>query len=253
MKPKIKTKYEIKRNIQKNRLNSEEVAEIIKRYPSESAQSIAGDYGISISTVYKTAQRYGVKKSEEFLKSPLSGRIAKGQHLSPSTEIQKGQVMSSRHMKMTARIKKKESWERWQAGLWKKGHKPHNTGKDGEIRWRKNPGYWFIRISENNWEFYHRYLWTQAYGQIPEGYNVVFKDGNQKNCDITNLECISNAELSTRNAMKDGLTAFRMAAKRGEEDLRRELLNHRRLLDLKKQQLILNKQIKQNGRKNEKA
>ena len=243
----------MKRNIRKNPLEPKEVAEIIKRYPYENTQSIANDYGVNIFAIYKTAQRYGVKKSEEFLKSPLSGRIAKGQHLSPSTEIQKGQVISSRHMKMSARIKKKESWEKWQAGLWKRGHKPYNTGKDGEIRWRKNPGYWFIRISENNWEFYHRWLWQQSHGTIPEGYNVVFKDGNHDNCEIANLECITNAELSSRNAAKDGLTAFRIAPKRSEEDLRRELLKHPKILELKRQQLLLNKQIKQNGRKNEKA
>ncbi len=243
----------MKRNLRNNRLRPEEVADILRRYPNECASSIASDYGINIFAIYKTGQRYGVKKSSEFQNSPLSGRIAKGQHLSPSTEIQKGQVISSRHMKMSARIKKKESWEKWQAGLYKKGHKPYNTGKDGEIRWRKNPGYWFIRISENNWEFYHRWLWQQSHGPIPAGHNVVFKDGNHDNCEIGNLECITNAELSARNAIKDGMTAFRIAAKRGEKDLRRELLNHPKILELKRQQLLLNKQIKQNGRENEKA
>ena len=61
--------------------------------------------------------------------------------------------------------------------------------------------YKFIRVSEGKWEFYHRYKWVQVHGPIQSGYNVVFKDGNTLNCDISNLECISNAELALRNSI----------------------------------------------------
>ena len=92
--------------------------------------------------------------------------------------------------------------KKWREGLWKKGHKPINTAKDGDIRWREGLGYFHIRISEGNWVLYHRFLWEQTYGKIPEGFNIVFVDGNRKNCDISNLKCISDAELASLNTIQ---------------------------------------------------
>lgn len=45
---------------------------------------------------------------------------------------------------------------------------------------------------------YHRYVWEQEHGEIPKGHNISFKDGDISNCDIDNLECISNAELGIK-------------------------------------------------------
>ena len=181
------------------RLTPEQVQEILRLYPNEKSEIIAEKFKVEIATIYKTAQRYGVKKSEAFKNSPHSGRIQKGQRLSPETELKKGHTPATKGKKLSEFIKSEAALEAVKKHIWKKGNKPHNTGTDGEIRWRKNPGYWFVRISENNWEFYHRHLWEQANGVIQDGYNVVFKDGNRRNCVIENLECISNAELGERN------------------------------------------------------
>jgi hypothetical protein len=184
------------------RLTSQQVQEIIRRYPDEKAADIAKDYGVSTRTVFKTASRYGVHKSEAFRNSPASGRIQKGQHLSSATQFKKGQEGLTKGKKMAAIIKNKQKLANWREKcLWKKGHKPYNTGKNGEVRWRKNPGYYFIRIEENHWEFYHRYVWVKHHGTIPAGYNIVFADGNHKNCNIENLICLSNADLTKRNSI----------------------------------------------------
>jgi hypothetical protein len=177
-------------------LTPEQVQEILKLYPNMESAKIAEMFNTSISNIYKTANRYKVKKSEDFNRSDKSGRIQKGQRLSVATEFKKG-VPNKYKGKKRAEFVKPSKLKNFH--LWKKGNKPPNTGKDGEIRWRYSPGYYFIRISENNWEFYHRYLWYTTYGEIPEGYNVVFRDGNRRNCKIENLECISNAELGERN------------------------------------------------------
>lgn len=183
----------------KKRLTSEQVEEIIQRYPDEKAEIIARDYRVNVSTIYKTAQRYKVKKSESFRNSPDSGRIQKGNSLSPETQFKKGHEGPTKGRRMKAVIKNKEKYEKWQSGLWKKGHKPYNTAKNGEVRWRHNPGYYFIRIEENEWQFYHRYIWEQKNGKIQEDFNVIFIDGNRRNCKIENLACISNAELAEMN------------------------------------------------------
>lgn len=80
----------------------------------------------------------------------------------------------------------------------KTGHKPHTTKHDGATSWRQDVKtgiyYKYIRVSEANWVHYHRWLWEKHKGPVPKGYLVAFKDGDQTNLTIENLECISRAE-----------------------------------------------------------
>lgn len=67
---------------------------------------------------------------------------------------------------------------------------------------RKQGGMWFIKVDDkigkrgshdaerHNWQEYCRYVWEQHYGKIPEGYSIVFLDGNRDNCVIDNLDCV---------------------------------------------------------------
>lgn len=181
------------------RLSHEQVQEILRRYKDEKAASIAKDYGVDMSLIYATAKRYKVKKSAEFMLSPDSGRLRPGQCLSPSTQFKKGDRPATKGKRLEAMFKKQNSLEAWKANQWKQGHKPYNTAKNGEIRWRKKPGYYFIRIAENVWEFYHRYIWEKQNGPVPDGHNIIFIDGNHHNCKIDNLRCISGAELAEMN------------------------------------------------------
>lgn len=43
-----------------------------------------------------------------------------------------------------------------------------------------------------NWRPKGQVVWEQHYGKMPEGYVVVYLDGNPLNCDISNLECTTN-------------------------------------------------------------
>lgn len=191
-----------------NYLSNDQIQEIIKMYPDTPTSEIAKIFKKSVAHIYKTAQRYGIKKSLEFMNSASSGRILKGQRRSECTEWKKGHIPATKGKKQSDFIKTKEGYERVYVNRWKKGHKPHTTKYDGCITLRrvrlKNDNiipYYFIRVSENKWEFYHRYLWTQINGTIPPGFNIVFKDGNTQNCNISNLECITNAELALRNSI----------------------------------------------------
>lgn len=79
------------------------------------------------------------------------------------------------------------------------GHIPHNTKHDGYISTRGQ--YKWIRISKNNWMQLHRYIWEQHNGVIPPGANIVFKDGNSLNCEIENLQMVSNQNLMKDNSI----------------------------------------------------
>jgi hypothetical protein len=77
---------------------------------------------------------------------------------------------------------------------------------EGEIRyWKqwKGEGRSFPVVKVNGrWRHWARVEWEKYNGTIPKGMNVVFTDGNNKNLAIENLELITDAELSTRNAAK---------------------------------------------------
>ena len=69
-----------------------------------------------------------------------------------------------------------------------------------ETKW--DGGYTRIKLSENEWEFKHRYIWKQHYGEIPKDYSVIFLDRNLDNFDIDNLALVSRHELMKYNSMK---------------------------------------------------
>lgn len=76
----------------------------------------------------------------------------------------------------------------------------------GEKHWRHRPvgsfqmkkGYMRIKVAEpNKWMQYQRYVWEQNHpGQSAEGKTVIFMDGNTRNFDPSNLECVERGELS---------------------------------------------------------
>lgn len=76
----------------------------------------------------------------------------------------------------------------------------------GEKHWRHRPvgsfqekkGYIRIKVAEpNKWMQYQRYVWEQNHpGQSAEGKTVIFMDGNIRNFDPSNLECVERGELS---------------------------------------------------------
>lgn len=96
-----------------------------------------------------------------------------------------------------------EAIEKARKTTFKKGHQPHNTKKNGVIVSRKDKSgrvYKYIRLKKNVWELYHRFIWEQVNGKIPDNYVVVFKDGNSENVKIENLELISMTENMYRNS-----------------------------------------------------
>ena len=184
------------------RLTPIQVQEILQLYPDVPSSEIAQRYNQSLYNIYRTAQRYGVKKSAAFLSSEKSGRIRSGEKRSEATQFSKGHEPWTKGKKASEICRSKESMQRMHR--WEKGHKPYNIKHDGAITIRTtSPGmkYKFIRLAENRWEFLHRYIYMQQYGMIPKGYNIVFKDGDQMNCNIENLECISDCELRQRNSI----------------------------------------------------
>ena len=83
---------------------------------------------------------------------------------------------------------------------YKPGNNPHTwrpigsyaEGKNGnlKIKFSDEPG-----RSNRNWEYVHRLIWVQHHKQdIPKGHIVRFKDGDNRNFDIDNLQLVSRSE-----------------------------------------------------------
>jgi hypothetical protein len=85
-------------------------------------------------------------------------------------------------------------------GRFRAGNVPHNSlplgseaRRDGYL-WRKVAASEGPGLSRLGWRQAHRLVWEEANGPVPEGCNVVFKDGDRSNVALGNLMLTTGAE-----------------------------------------------------------
>ena len=173
------------------------INEIIKqRYPFEPTKKIADDLNLTESQVYNRAFAMRIKKDPVYLRST---QFPAGYLGGKATQFKKGQIPPNKGQKMS-----KEVFEKVSATMFKKGSVPSNTQPVGTINKRKDTNgkfYSYIKVANQNWQLLNRYLWEQNFGKIPPGMIVIFKDNNEDNFEISNLELISKKENMNRNSM----------------------------------------------------
>lgn len=98
---------------------------------------------------------------------------------------------------------------------------------------------------------YARHRWKQLGRKIKRGHNIILNDGDPFNLSDDNLVMLSNAELAQRNSLlssvglSDNYVAGMLFQGKKNKDLRKEIiLKHPELIELKKQQLTLNRELK---------
>ena len=110
-----------------------------------------------------------------------------------------------------------------------KGRPSLNTKPVGtETVMRYKDGRIFVTVKigmPNKWEFKHRLVYKQHYGEIPDGYMVNFADGNHLNFDPDNLILVSQGEniilnknklrFNDKELTKTGLTLSKLMIARG--------------------------------------
>ena len=80
-----------------------------------------------------------------------------------------------------------------------KGNIPHCHREVGSERIIRD-GYIEIKVAEPNvWDLKHRVIYREHYGEIPDGHNIIFADGNKMNFDIDNLIAVSKSEMLILN------------------------------------------------------
>lgn len=148
--------------------------------------------GISFGRIMRFLDKNNLQIPKEIReKRKLNGVIKKG-----NTPFNKGLKQSDYMCK--------ESIDKTKATRFVKGRKPHNTKQAGDIVAIKDSYngtfYKYIKIKDNEWVLYHRFLWKKVNGPIPKDYILAFKDKNTDNVVIENLELISRSESMLRNS-----------------------------------------------------
>ena len=163
---------------------------IYENYLNIPIKTMARQIGLGETLVRSRIQQWGLIIPPELAEKRKKASCFKKGH-KPANKGVKG--LSQYSQKAIEGMKK---------GWFKRGHKPKNTITDTKLSQRKDSNgrkYWWYKISDGHWDLYHRYIWEQEHGGVPENHIIVFKDSNPDNVQLSNLECISKGEHARRN------------------------------------------------------
>ena len=232
----------------KRKWTQEERDQLLLLYPDTSMNELIDIFKRTSSSIQNQAFILGVKRSMTFIVETSRKNSENQSEAAIASQFKKGHKPHNVGKKQTEYMST-EQFEKSKATCFKKGNVPPNAQPVGSKIFTKNR-YIRIKIAEpNKWELLHRYTWMQYHGAIPKGHNVQFKDGNRQNCDIDNLYLITRNQQMLDNSatlnLPDKIIAIYLAGSRGcNKELVKELLKHKDLLELKRNQLILKRTIK---------
>ena len=146
-------------------------------------------------SICSQANIMNLKKSDEFRSMELQKQADRLKVVGAKFRYSKGREPENKGKPMS-----KELYDKCKTTMFKKGHEPHNTCFDGHERISKD-GYIEVRIRKGKYVSKHRHLWEQSNGKLPKGYILIFKDKNQQNTSLDNLELISREENMRRNTI----------------------------------------------------
>ena len=111
--------------------------------------------------------------------------------------IKKGNVPFNKGKKMS-----KEQYNKCKNTMFKKGNVPPNHRPIGSERITVD-GFVEIKVAEpNRWKAKARVIYEKEFGTIPEGYIIIYLDGNKQNLEPNNLKAISRKENLIMNHNK---------------------------------------------------
>lgn len=161
------------------------------------------------------AQALGLRKSREYKAMIARMHPDNGK----SSRWQKGHVPANKG-KRACEFRSPEAIAKCRQTEFKPGQLPHNTKPVGYERTDKN-GYVYVKVEgERKMVPKHRHVYEQHFGPIPAGHNVTFRDGNRRNCDISNLELVSRAECARRKVQSETPEARRRRIGKAQATLR---------------------------------
>ncbi len=167
---------------------------IFNEYLEKPVKRLADELGISYGRIMNFLQKHALSIPREIIEQRKKDSYLKKGQIPPNKGRKQIEYMTIEAIERTAKTR------------FKKGNEPINTKHDGCISTRKEKNgkpYQYIRISKSKWELYHRHIWEQVNGKIPENHIIAFKDGNALNCELSNLELITKEENMMRNSIQN--------------------------------------------------
>lgn len=185
-----------KKDRERHEYTTEEIDFLIENYPKYSGKELT--------------KMFNEKFGHDFLITRLVGFMNRRKISSGRTgRFEKGQSPANKGIKMSP-----EQYEKCKATMFKKGDMPSKTHPIGtEVI--NSQGYVLIKNDERKWIRKQRLIYEQAHGKIPEGYRVIFADGDKYNFNLDNLVLVSNTELSQLNVRKLIFKGFAEGTKTG--------------------------------------
>ena len=175
---------------------AEEIEYLANHYPDNFTQDVAIALNRSISGTYGKAYALDIKKSKLHHDKVMAKTSVKLKENSKLHRYAKGHVPANKGKKVAV-----STYNKCAPTMFKKGSKPHNYRPVGSERITKD-GYVERKIANpKTWKAVHILVWESANGPVPVKHKIVFKDNNQLNNELSNLECISYAEAMVRNSI----------------------------------------------------
>ena len=209
--------------------------------------------GRTISGIAGQASKFGIHKSIEFMKSPLSGRITKDNDIGVLTRFKDNRPGWNKGKKQ-ADYMTSEKIEKTKATRFKKGQDPHNTKNIGHERLSRD-GYLEVKVKHEkvngknkNFVAKHRLIYENHFGVIPDNMNVEFIDGDKYNFNPSNFILRTKKENLINNAMCDKSIVKRFLGVKDAEMIEMVIDEMPRLIELKRNTIILNQKTKKHAK-----
>ena len=137
--------------------------------------------------------------------------IAKGKYISEIVELmskkfnytfRKTQIksaMTKHKIKNGMKNKVPKGLKPWNKGLQIGNSHIHNLKSIGD-EYINSDGFVMIKLDNPaRWVHKHRYIYEQAFGEIPKDKVIIFLDGDKTNLSLDNLHCITRKQLMKMN------------------------------------------------------
>lgn len=232
--------------------SKEEIEELSKIYPNISNPKLAELFKCSIDSITHAANKYKFKKTLEYKRNMVSPKfLAAGR----KTRFNPGNVSFNKGKKWDDYMTK-EAQEKSAKTHFIKGRIPHNYVLVGHER-KTVDGYIEVKVrdlygdnSVMNFELKHRLIWVKNFGPIPKNCNVSFKDGDKENLELSNLLLLTKEENLFKNIISDSSICKRFLGVTSKNEIQYLIENYSELIELKRNQIKLNKKIKDHAKTN---
>jgi hypothetical protein len=180
-------------------------------YPETLTRTLAARLGVSLLAAHQHARKLGIRKSAAYLERQHKeeGRRLKISGL--AHRYPKGNVPANKGTRRPGYAP-----GRMASTQFKKGQAPLNTMPMWSFRWYQGgsdaaPGYLVLKTGkpgqkkplQDGWEFVHKLIWEQVHGPLPDWRvaRLWWKDGDHRNCSLSNLELVSAEEHMRRTTI----------------------------------------------------